>query len=1267
MDQRGGWAATIALLIAALVGASYLPRKAGDVAKALEDQGSPAKIGVAKAGAAAAETLILSCAQIERRLERFYPKGVPIPKDGNCYENGATGLQLEAPRTQPVSFAVAVVPNPVQTHLPLMFDRQIDAIQTAAQDSGFNYDDSWFPWYHSDKSYNSLSDQEEAAQHETQLQTQPGIMVFRRGIADSDSGDPYENGLIIFIVAEQPTGGVSDRQLTHAIQWIEALRSKSTSDPLRIMGPTFSGSLASLYRELTLLEAFSQFPGGIRIFSGTTNADANVNWFRKRLQDQDSRPGLTTEQKLFQFHTYFESDSLMVDRFLCYMQHEGYDLNHFAILSEDQTAFGKAATGAEQQLQDTSNADQQSRRCQDHFGKQEGTPLYLYYPRDIASLRSAYEQQSIFSAGRAQAGGSSTSLKTDLSEPTSSEHDTVRTYAGQLTPQAQEAELFGIANILDSKHIEFVIVRSTNTLDQLFISEFLRRSYPSGRVVLDGSDLMFRRGMQGASLRGVVLLTPYPLLSWTQDSLPTIEGGPSPSHRVFDQDSSEGTYIAARQLLKEVKGAAPSVSISDYAPPPLGTDSYAAPASRRPPTWITVVGHRQFWPLAILNEMSEVNECKPKLFGLIPASADCRPLPYGPTTASLLEPAPVEPAPMRRTGLPGEMWGLIIGCTLLAAWHYYCCSHGSIFRPPRLLAYFSPVPWLQHTVLIFLGSLFVGYLGLSLSFVVLLAFHDLTPGASLGLSFAILLILALPFLGCIRNYLLPVVTGDTDDGRKRLLNRIQAWRVRLAFLWLPTLGALAIIRYYYLTYHLHLANRFPAFWRSVYLRSGVSPLMPQILLILGLYAWFWFNLHGLALFGDDRPVLPRVDDLPQYEVPANKHEEAHAQHTQVIKVFRIFSQEGAGQNIEANGLPLGKKYLKSLVITVPVSFVALWLALGQPALRTLGDRRFGVVIFGFVAVCIGLILADTLQLVNTWSQLRRLLIFLDRLRLRRTLATLHGLYGGSVWKLSGNVLEERYRLISRQFESLRNLQTALSAWTVTNAGDAQRRQLVCDQLALCDQDGRDFVTWYVNLLDDQYTGADKEYNNQALASFQKMLAATAGCVMKLIIMPAWQSESQSLIRASGAKEEAATFEKLVADLPPHLNAAEEFFLLPYMGFIRNILGRVRTLGLAIVTMFVAVTLCVSSYPFDPLPVIGAVFLVLFVVVGVVMVITYAEMMKDATLSRIASTNPGELGLSFWVKMIGLGAGPLLALLTTLFPSMTDFIVSFLQPGAQAIK
>src|SRR6516225_2751029 len=123
------------------------------------------------------------------------------------------------------------------------------------------------------------------------------------------------------------------------------------------------------------------------------------------------------------------------------------------------------------------------------------------------------------------------------------------TYARQLTPLDQEADLFGIANVLDDKHVEFVIIRSSNTLDQLFLSEFLRRSYPNGRVVLDGSDLLFRRGMQGASLRGVMLLSPYPLLSWTQDAIPKFHSQSGRSYRVFAQDATEGVYIAARELL----------------------------------------------------------------------------------------------------------------------------------------------------------------------------------------------------------------------------------------------------------------------------------------------------------------------------------------------------------------------------------------------------------------------------------------------------------------------------------------------------------------------------------------------------------------------------------------------------------------------------------------------------------------------------------------------------------------------------------------------
>ncbi len=222
-------------------------------------------------------------------------------------------------------------------------------------------------------------------------------------------------------------------------------------------------------------------------------------------------------------------------------------------------------------------------------------------------MRSAYEEQSIFAAGKQQSATPATSLRGELSEPVNSEHDTVRTYGGQITPLAQEATLFGVTNILASKHIEFVILRSTNSLDQLFLSEFLRRSYPSGRVVIDGTDLMFRRGSEGASLRGVMLLSTYPLLSWTPDAIPPIHGRRKTSYRVFAEDLSEGVYVAARELFEGLPDARRAVAINDYGTPKSAhSKDDAAEADHRPATWVTVVGHRQFWPIAVLNEQTEM-------------------------------------------------------------------------------------------------------------------------------------------------------------------------------------------------------------------------------------------------------------------------------------------------------------------------------------------------------------------------------------------------------------------------------------------------------------------------------------------------------------------------------------------------------------------------------------------------------------------------------------------------------------------------------------
>jgi hypothetical protein len=95
------------------------------------------------------------------------------------------------------------------------------------------------------------------------------------------------------------------------------------------------------------------------------------------------------------------------------------------------------------------------------------------------------------------------------------------------------------------------------------------------------------------------------------------------------------------------------------------------------------------------------------------------------------------------------------------------------------------------------------------------------------------------------------------------------------------------------------ANRLFAYYRGMYLFSGVSPVAPFLALTIGMYCWFWYSLHGQALFGPDRPRLPVKSDL---EFPDSLDYEKRA------KYLKMFSREDA-EIIECTAKPLAKEVL----------------------------------------------------------------------------------------------------------------------------------------------------------------------------------------------------------------------------------------------------------------------------------------------------------------------------------------------------------------------
>jgi hypothetical protein len=61
------------------------------------------------------------------------------------------------------------------------------------------------------------------------------------------------------------------------------------------------------------------------------------------------------------------------------------------------------------------------------------------------------------------------------------------------------------------------------------------------------------------------------------------------------------------------------------------------------------------------------------------------------------------------------------------------------------------------------------------------------------------------------------------------------------------------------------------------------------------------------------------------------------------------------------------------------------------------------------------------------------------------------------------------------------------------------------------------------------------------------------------------------------------------------------------------------------------------------------------------------MHREVILSQLTSTKPGELGLDFWIKFLSAGALPVFSLLASQFPSINQFLFSWLEPALQAMK
>jgi len=1221
-----------------------------------------------------------ACSNLEEQLEEFL--GIEdLHAPDLCYAPGDIPTNETKNLTQKTShlkFVIALLPDPVHTHLPVIFDQFAVAIQEGAQDEKYDFDSSWLPWDNEESPYPLFVDQKASDLEKDMKEDQPGILLFRKALDPSATGkqqskcndalsESFCEGLVVFVVGEQATQGVHREEFRNALGWVAALETGKASkiSRLAILGPTFSGSFPSLAQVLSEPRTKDKLdlhatPKGqlLAIYSGS------VSGHDAALAFQSSNPQVT-------FHSFVQDDDEILRRFCNYIRKEqpGFDAGRVAIVSEDETAYG--SLGMDPQIDD--------KNCQ-------AKALKLYYPRDISALRGAYQTKSLFDMGTSPqpAETRKRSLPTDLSDPSGKVNDSIHSYGGNQTPLTQEAILVEIVATLRELNVQYILLRGSNSLDQLFLTNFIRRGYPDGRIVIFSSDLMFIRERGTTGFNGTMTVSTYPLFplepQWTDhQSLPAAD-------RVFGSDTTEGTYVAFRLLLNEqsLNGGAEAVDrchvlnpdptpdsdkdreriflppvacgtappIPDYSPPfwmlphPCGEMKDANVNTGEncpypgPATWLSVISGNRLWPMASLT----------------------RHIPQPPVHRGTSKRSDIRRAqPGGRPEMPLVMTVFLLALIVFSLFHAWCCWAGSYTAKPAFLAHFASTGEFRHTLLVFLGSCCVAALAV-------------VTGWGCGVFSAPAAGLAYPWFPlvsvsavCLIAWLSILANSRTacklsqDSSSSPELHRMTEqdfaiWNYQASGLFVAAMFLLWLSLVFPAERVLLTENRVLTYWRAMHLTSGVSPIIPILLVLIGMYLSFWFTLHGLALFGPDRPCLPPNQQLALKDAAGNDQ-----------CFLRMFSQEDAATAIEHAAMPPDWKGVRKIVVRglglfVLFLAVAFIVAKGVP-IRTLGARNYAIIFLVSLDICCTMAIIEIWQLRKVWKELKRLLAFLDRLPLRRTMESLHGFSWGGVWKMSGNVLEVRYKIISRQMECMHHTIASLQEFLHTSSDPEAQDSLAA--LTEMQKAGMTFAKWYSG----NYVN-DRVGDLTSFSKFQESIASASGTLLSKLLVPAWRREKMSLLVACEKDKNEANDTappQLALATDEHIRNAEEFVCLNYVGFIQNVLGRLRTMTFTIMLLLIVSTVATSTYPFDPQQVLSAVLIVLFVIVGVVIVKVYADMHRDSTLSHVTNTKPGELGTEFWFKIAGFGFAPLIGLLSRIFPDVAGFLFSWLQPGISSLK
>jgi hypothetical protein len=934
------------------------------------------------------------------------------------------GVPLDVGSMRPkIHVIIAAVPDPIHTHLALEFDRDIDALVQAAGDNGYVPSYYWLPWQSpAGAPAEGLTSREGADQNPIR-ERQPGLIVFKH-VSENEEKDylwsNYFDVIYLFLVGETPTLGTDGAQLRNAfqaeVQLHQAARDVTFSmkgpNELAIIGSNASGSAASLREGIEaahpMLEFISPPRLDVNIAGSTSTKLANHLLSDESLQGKRAKHVVGNVNYIsFGDNTKFE-----IQKLLSALSCSGHHLERVALLFEDSTVFGASeATAAGEPLADAA--------CDPTIG----SPVIIRFPREISLLRNAHADGDDQQDGHAKSVPSPF-LHLSLKDPGA--NDTVPQFSSEHMPLSQEAQLMAIGRQLRRNHTEFIVINASDVLDQIFLAQFLRRACPDARLVLLGGDLLYEREAQNTPFIGAVTFSPYGLMSLTSSGQ---QGTPRAPVRAFADSATEAYFNAASFTFWD--GKATSLRLANYFNP------LQPSSSRHASLWATTIGTDGYYPLAIVDDCaSDVPRTLPTISSpsfarptVCEAATDVR---SGSLLQSIVEflhskGGDTSAHPYR---YPAQSWQAL--CVLIGL---LCLAHAAAISFPN---YWSPMTRdlaiaegdqrHRRSMYIYIGSTMLFCMAFLTGYPIFPCFHLLHPSWHIAsYSLWVLVTGSVALIATLTKtyrYLWRRDVGEevADKNSIFLVNIIATVSlIAVPLLWVFICNTDQADRRYS-----YVGTFFS--YRCLHPGSGVSPLVPVLLILFGWYLWSVFQTLRLRFSEKNRPRLPEsVPGKSPWQLFVSDADISRCGGAPDSCLTSNISCLLITREVLRRSFP-GRKWwptLAPILVYLVLLFSLVFLVKLESLDRILWQPKNGPTMYELLLDLLALplvvtALAGWLRVMLIWGSLKRgLLERLEQLPIRFAFTRLKGVGWMSMMRQGG--LAEQWRDMARSTESMRQM------------------------------------------------------------------------------------------------------------------------------------------------------------------------------------------------------------------------------------------------------